>query len=110
MQWFGYAGKILFVDLSSGKIEEKPLERTDAELYLGGLGINNKFAYDLIEPGADALAPENPIILGAGPLIGTIVPGASRVNTPERVAVLRSYRIAKMPLPRQPAGVPRLRE
>ncbi len=79
MDWFGYAGKILFVDLSSGEVTEKPLERADAEHYLGGLGINNRLAYDLIEPGADALAPENPIILGAGPLIGTIVPGASRV-------------------------------
>jgi len=76
---FGYAGKILFVDLSSGQTEAKPLERADAELYLGGLGMNNKLAYDLIEPGTDALAPENPIILGAGPLIGTMAPGASRI-------------------------------
>ena len=79
MEWRGYAGKILFVDLSSGKIVKKPLEKADAELFLGGLGINNKLAYDLIEPGADALSPENPIIFGAGPLIGTMVPGASRV-------------------------------
>jgi aldehyde:ferredoxin oxidoreductase len=79
VELFGYAGKILFVDLSGGGVEERPLERADAEQYLGGLGINNKLAYDLMKPGTDPLAPENPIILGAGPLIGTMVPGASRI-------------------------------
>jgi aldehyde:ferredoxin oxidoreductase len=79
MESFGYAGSILNIDLSSGKVEKNPLDRADAELYIGGLGFNNKLAYDLIEPGIDALAPGNPIILGAGPLIGTMVPGASRV-------------------------------
>lgn len=79
MDCFGYAGKTLFVDLSSGKIDERPLDMADAEQYLGGLGFNNKLAYDLMTPGTDALAPENPIILGAGPLIGTMVPGASRI-------------------------------
>ena len=79
MDYFGYAGKILFVDLSSGEIRKEPLDTTEAEMYLGGLGINNRLAYDLIEPGRDALSPENPIILGAGPLIGTMVPGASRL-------------------------------
>jgi aldehyde:ferredoxin oxidoreductase len=76
---FGYAGKILLIDLSGGGVEQRPLERSDAERYLGGLGINNKLAYDLMKPGTDALAPDNPIILGAGPLIGTMVPGASRI-------------------------------
>jgi len=79
VDYFGYAGKILFVDLSSGEVESKPLDMADAKLYLGGLGLNNKLAYDLIEPGNDALAPENPIIIGAGPLIGTMVPGAARI-------------------------------
>lgn len=76
---FGYAGNILFINLSDGKIEKKPLDKADAEKYLGGLGLNNKLAWDLIKPGVDALAPENPIIIGAGPLIGTMVPGAARV-------------------------------
>lgn len=79
MDYYGYAGKTLLIDLLTGKVETKPLDMADAELYLGGLGFNNKLAYEMIEPGGDALAPANPIILGAGPLIGTMVPGASRV-------------------------------
>jgi aldehyde:ferredoxin oxidoreductase len=79
MTHYGYAGKILFVDLTSGTSRTEPLDMADAELYLGGLGINNRLAYDLISPDNDALSSENPIILGAGPLIGTMVPGASRI-------------------------------
>ncbi len=79
MSYYGYAGKILFLNLSSGKVETRPLDMDDAAQFIGGLGLNNRLAFDLIEPGTDPLAPENPIILGAGPLIGTLTPGASRV-------------------------------
>jgi aldehyde:ferredoxin oxidoreductase len=79
VSYYGYAGKILFLNLSSGKVETRPLDMDDAAQFIGGLGLNNRLAFDLIEPGTDPLAPENPIILGAGPLIGTLTPGASRV-------------------------------
>ena len=76
--YYGYAGRTLFVNLTSSEIKKVPLDMADAGMYLGGLGLNNKIAFDNIESGTDALAPENPIILGAGPLIGTMTPGASR--------------------------------
>jgi len=76
--YFGYAGKILFINLSTGEIRKDPLDLADARKFLGGLGINNRLAYDLIKPGLDPLSPGNPVIIGAGPLIGTMVPGASR--------------------------------
>ena len=79
MQYYGYAGNILFIDLSKGVIRTEPLDTAEAEKYLGGLGLNCKLAHDLIEPGLHAFSPESPIILGAGPLIGTMVPGASRL-------------------------------
>ncbi len=79
MEYFGYAGTILFIDLTTGQVRKEKLDKKDAELYIGGLGINNKLAYDLIAPGTDPLAPENPVIIGAGPLIGTMAPGAARI-------------------------------
>ena len=79
MEYYGYTGNVLFVNLSSGDVRTEPLDKADAEMYLGGLGINNRLAYDLVKPGLDALSPENPIIIGAGPLVGTMVPGASRL-------------------------------
>src|SRR3972149_3099260 len=74
-----YAGYILRVDLSRGKITQKPLDGNIARDFIGGFGINNKLAYDLIRPGTDPLSPGKPIILGAGLLNGTVAPSSSRV-------------------------------
>jgi aldehyde:ferredoxin oxidoreductase len=39
MKYFGYAGQILRVDLSRGKIEKEPLSKELIEGYLGGVGM-----------------------------------------------------------------------
>ncbi len=75
----GYAGNILYVDLSKGEVEGLPLDLELAKNYIGGLGASVKLGYDLIKPGIDPLSPENVIVIGVGPLVGTIAPGSSRV-------------------------------
>jgi aldehyde:ferredoxin oxidoreductase len=75
----GFAGNLLDVDLSSGNIQKRPLDAAEAERFLGGLGLTIKLAYDIIDPGTDPLSPDNPIVLGAGPLVGTNVPSSSRI-------------------------------
>ncbi len=75
----GYAGGVLEVNLSDGSVEKRPLDMEIARDYMGGLGVNTKLGYDRITPGADPLSPDNPIIIGGGPLVGTFTPGASRV-------------------------------
>jgi len=75
----GYAGQILHVDLTTGKVTRNPLEEHLARSYIGGFGINAKLAYDYLPPRVDPLSPQNVIILGAGPLIGTMVTGSSRL-------------------------------
>jgi len=75
----GFAGSILYVDLSSGEIQKKPLEKDLARKFVGGLGLCLKLAYDIIVPGTHPLSPQNPIVLGAGPLVGTNLPSCSRV-------------------------------
>jgi aldehyde:ferredoxin oxidoreductase len=72
----GYAGKILFVDLTQGNLQEESLAEEDVRRYLGGAGLNARLAYDLIPAGTDPLSPENLFIIGAGPLVGTSAPGA----------------------------------
>jgi len=74
----GYAGQILQVDLTTGKVTRNPLEEDLARSYIGGFGINAKLAYDHLPPRVDPLSPQNVVILGAGPLIGTMVPGSAR--------------------------------
>ncbi|MDP2645145.1 MAG: aldehyde ferredoxin oxidoreductase C-terminal domain-containing protein [Desulfobacterales bacterium] len=81
----GYAGRILQVDLTTGKIDEIPLDMELAKAFIGGVGLNNRLAYDIITPGVEALAPENPIILGTGPFAGTPIPGAGKVFATSKV-------------------------
>ncbi|MFB0563374.1 MAG: aldehyde ferredoxin oxidoreductase N-terminal domain-containing protein [Candidatus Lokiarchaeia archaeon] len=79
MEAGGYAGEILHIDLTEGKVEKEDTNLEVAENFIGGLGTNIKIAYDLMKPGVDPLSPENIIILGAGTLVGTYAPGATRI-------------------------------
>ncbi|WP_027365265.1 aldehyde ferredoxin oxidoreductase family protein [Desulfotruncus alcoholivorax] len=74
----GYAGKILDINLSDGKIETIDLEKEFCRKHLSGLGFNAKILLDQIPAGADPLGPENIIVFNAGVLVGTNVPTASR--------------------------------
>nr|MDO8135819.1 aldehyde ferredoxin oxidoreductase N-terminal domain-containing protein [Candidatus Njordarchaeum guaymaensis] len=78
MATHGYAGRILKVDLTSGKIGEEPLEDSLIHDFAGGFGVNVKLASDLIPPKVDPFSPQNSVILGVGPLVGTSAPGSSR--------------------------------
>ena len=83
----GYAGQILFVDLSSREITTEPLDNTLATEYLGGQGISMRLAHDLINPGIEPLSPENPIIIGTGALCGTPAPSAAKVTVTTKFPV-----------------------
>ena len=86
----GYAGKILNIDLSSRKIST---ERTMdyAKDFLGGLGINAKIMWNRYPVGADTFSPESYLLLGVGPLGGTIVPGAGRTNVSAKSPLTNLY-------------------
>jgi aldehyde:ferredoxin oxidoreductase len=70
----GCAGKILFVDLSSGKMRDV-LTENYAERFVGGKGIAAKIYWDEVSPEVGALDPENPVIFMTGPAAG--IPGLS---------------------------------
>ncbi len=74
----GYMGKILWVDLTTGKIK---IERPKASLYrdyLGGYGLAARLLYDRQRAGVDPLGPENTLGLVTGPLTGTSIPCGAR--------------------------------
>jgi aldehyde:ferredoxin oxidoreductase len=77
---YGLRGKILQVDLSNSKIRDEELSDDLINGYIGGAGINAKLFYDLMRdnPQMDPLSPENPLIFGVGPVVGTAFPCASR--------------------------------
>jgi aldehyde:ferredoxin oxidoreductase len=74
----GYAGKILFVDLTVGSIEEEVLPERIYREFLGGYGLGIRVLYERMAGGADPLGPENILGFVAGALTGTSVPGSGR--------------------------------
>ncbi|HUT83357.1 MAG TPA: aldehyde ferredoxin oxidoreductase N-terminal domain-containing protein [Thermodesulfobacteriota bacterium] len=66
---FGYAGKILKVDLSSASITFVPTSDY-ADRFIGGRGIGAKIYWDEVSPKAKAFDPENRLIFANGPLAG----------------------------------------
>lgn len=66
---YGYAGKILQVDLSNGNIL-KLSTANYADRFLGGRGIAAKLYWDLVSPETKALSPDNCLAYITGPLTG----------------------------------------
>jgi aldehyde:ferredoxin oxidoreductase len=73
---FAYAGKILRVDLTTGKISTEPLSEKIAKDYIGGIGLGIRLLMDNSKPGTDPFSPDNPLIFITGPLSGTMGPTA----------------------------------
>jgi aldehyde:ferredoxin oxidoreductase len=68
-----YAGHILRVDLTSGEIIR---EKTDPDAVLnaiGGRGINSTRLHEELKRDIDPLSPENILLIGVGPLTGTLL-------------------------------------
>lgn len=90
MSTYGYAGKILKVDLSSRTTTEIPT--MDYADFIGGWGMAAKIYWDEVPPESDAFDPQNMLIFATGPLCGLpklsgsrwVVCGKSAATTPEK--------------------------
>lgn len=67
----GWAGTLLWVDLTDRKISKVPTSDYEPEKYLGGVGLNSKIFWEMGCPRVPAFHPENPLMLSTGPLTGT---------------------------------------
>jgi aldehyde:ferredoxin oxidoreductase len=74
----GYAGQILYIDLTKEEVKKEPLDPNMAKKFLGGFGLNCKFAWDLLDPEVDPYSPDNIIFMGMGPMLGTAAPAANK--------------------------------
>ncbi|HEY65700.1 MAG TPA: aldehyde ferredoxin oxidoreductase family protein [Caldilineae bacterium] len=75
-----YGGTILRIDLTDGIIHRHPTEEHLARMFLGGRGLNVKRLWDELPAHTDGLSPENILVFGVGPLVGTLFPGGARFN------------------------------
>lgn len=78
----GFWGRLLHVDLSTGRVRPCVLDGARLRRYLGGIGLGTSLLYELAPPGADPLSPENPLIFTSAPLAGT------RLTTTAKFAVV----------------------
>ncbi len=69
MNTYGYAGKILVVDLSKGNSHELP-SSDYLEKFIGGRGFGVKLFSELVSPDTRAFDPENCLICATGPVTG----------------------------------------
>jgi len=72
----GYTGKILRVDLSTGKITADTPDEGNYRKFLGGNGLGSKYLYDEIHKGTEWSDPGNLLMFMGGPLSGTRVSGS----------------------------------
>jgi aldehyde:ferredoxin oxidoreductase len=78
MEYYGYAGNILHVDLSTRQIRKEPLHADLARKFIGGPGVGLNLLLDILKPSVDPLSQENVLVFGTGPLLGTLVPGGGK--------------------------------
>ncbi|MEM3872769.1 MAG: aldehyde ferredoxin oxidoreductase N-terminal domain-containing protein, partial [Nitrososphaeria archaeon] len=71
-------GKILRVNLSTGKVWEESEDESFLIKYVGGYGTAGRILYDEVEPWVEAFDPENRLIFTTGPVTGTIAQTAGR--------------------------------
>lgn len=75
---YGYTGKILNVDLSSGRIEIDEFHEGYARMFLGGNGFAANYIYRKVDSETDPLSEDNYLLFTTGPLNCTKFWGTGR--------------------------------
>ncbi len=73
-----YAGCVLRVNLTEGKVSKENPPEDLLRAYIGGRGLGTYYLSKLLNPEADPLSPENVLIFATGPLTGTPAPTGGR--------------------------------
>ena len=74
----GYAGKILRVNLSDGRISKEEISEEMRREFLGGRGFAAKILWDEVS-GVDPLSERNKIVFSTGPLTGLPLPSSGKM-------------------------------
>lgn len=77
---YGYAGKLLRVDLTNEQITEEKLDEETVRKYVGGTGIGAKYLYEEVPAEVEWSDEGNRMIMATGPLGGTTVGGSGTLS------------------------------
>ncbi len=75
---YGYAGKLVRVDLTTGKIIVEQLKEETISKFIGGKGLSAKILFEETKPKMAPLSSESPLIFSVGPITGVPLSGNSR--------------------------------
>ena len=92
----GYGGKILRVNLTTGKIAKEQTPVEVARDFIGGRGFGAYFLFKEVPQGADPLGPQNKLIISSGPMSGLMVPGAGKCDFTTKSPLTGGYASASM--------------
>ena len=73
-----YAGKILRINLSDGRVSKEEISEGMRKKFLGGRGFAAKILWDEVR-GVDPLSEENKIVFSTGPLTGLPLPSSGKM-------------------------------
>ncbi|HEV3078203.1 MAG TPA: aldehyde ferredoxin oxidoreductase family protein [Gemmataceae bacterium] len=68
---FGYHGRYLRIDLTTGSSSWLPLPEDTLRRYIGGVGLGTYLLHQESPAAVDPLSPEAPLIFSLSPLVGT---------------------------------------
>jgi aldehyde:ferredoxin oxidoreductase len=76
---YGYAGRLLRVNLTMREMHDEPLEEALVSKWVGGAGLGAKYLYEEVPPEVGWSDPANRLIWSGGPLSGTRSSGSGTV-------------------------------
>ena len=76
---YGYAGKVLWIELAGREVEVRPLDEGLVRRYIGGKGFGAKMLHEIAPPKVSPFDPKNPLILATGPVNGLALSGAAKL-------------------------------
>jgi len=72
--------KIAYIDLSTGKIEVRPIPIEVRKKFLGGRGLDAYLLYNHTKKGCDPLGPDNTLMVSGGVLTATLASATARTH------------------------------
>ena len=78
----GFWGRLLHVDVTTGRSATRDIDEERLRKYLGGVGLGASLLYEYAPPGVDPLSSANPLVFASAPLVGT------RLTTTAKFAVV----------------------
>ncbi len=87
----GWWGKLLRINLTTGKIAVNKIDPEILTKFIGGRGLAVKILWDELPPGIDPLSPYNKLIIAGGPLSGLPVPSSGKLVVAAKSPLTNGY-------------------